>query len=281
MPPRYACFFWKTCITTCGWRPSSSSAARVWLKYASVYQPARIFSTGRSKTLGSRRVRVVITTRAPGTPATRPRRPRAVPQSARASRIGAAARGPASRAAARRDATGCASSSRTSPPMRRPHRGRAIARAGFRSRRGARSATMLPSAVVSEHRADEMRAAPLVLLRSRLTVLVRADRDVLRAVVPGELAAAERERRRCDRQDRRDELAGGRAQRAALDDVQDDGGARRATRARAGAASAAPPRAARASPAAGARTPPRAAPGRAAAGSRRWRRGTACGARRP
>src|SRR5438094_7997096 len=60
MPPRYASRFWKTCIKTIGWRPSSSSASRVWLKYASVYQPARIFSTGSSKTAGSRRLRVRV-----------------------------------------------------------------------------------------------------------------------------------------------------------------------------------------------------------------------------
>src|SRR5689334_1848729 len=55
IPPRYAWFFWKTCITTLGRRPSARSTARAWLKYASVYQPARIFSTGRSKTSGARR----------------------------------------------------------------------------------------------------------------------------------------------------------------------------------------------------------------------------------
>ena len=43
MPPSHACFFWNTCMTTCGWRPSFSSVARAWLKYASLYKPARIF----------------------------------------------------------------------------------------------------------------------------------------------------------------------------------------------------------------------------------------------
>ena len=122
----------------------------------------------------------------------------------------------------------------------------AIARAGFRSRRGARSATTFAERGREQHRADEVRAAPLVLLRPRLAVLVRADRDVLRAVVAGELAAAERERRRRDRQHRGDELARGGTQGAALDDLQRRPPSRRATRARAGAASAAPPRAAHA-----------------------------------
>src|SRR5439155_4277509 len=54
-PPSQASFFWKTWTTTCGCRPSARSVERAWLKYASVYQPARIFSTGRSKTSGARR----------------------------------------------------------------------------------------------------------------------------------------------------------------------------------------------------------------------------------
>src|SRR4051794_15550134 len=60
IPPSHASFFWKTCMSTRGWRPSCSSVARAWLKYASVYQPARIFSTGRSKTAGSRRAFVLL-----------------------------------------------------------------------------------------------------------------------------------------------------------------------------------------------------------------------------
>src|SRR3954452_13898786 len=60
MPPSHAFFFWKTCMTTRGWRPSFSSVARAWLKYASLYQPARIFSTGRAKSAGSSRVRVLL-----------------------------------------------------------------------------------------------------------------------------------------------------------------------------------------------------------------------------
>src|SRR5262245_9133217 len=55
IPPSHASFFWKTWTTTRGCRPSASSVARAWLKYASVYHPARICSTGRSKTSGARR----------------------------------------------------------------------------------------------------------------------------------------------------------------------------------------------------------------------------------
>src|SRR4051794_23559500 len=59
MPPSQPSRFWKTCITTFGRRPSCRSVSRVWLKYASVYQPARIFSTGRSKISGWSRCLVV------------------------------------------------------------------------------------------------------------------------------------------------------------------------------------------------------------------------------
>src|ERR1022692_1937741 len=61
IPPSHDWFFWNTCMTTCGRRPSAISAERAWLKYASVYHPARIFSTGRSKMPGSSRcLRAVV-----------------------------------------------------------------------------------------------------------------------------------------------------------------------------------------------------------------------------
>ena len=87
-------------------------------------------------------------------------------------------------------------------PRRRPRRasrGRAPGRAGARAR--ARRAT-LPAAVGGEQRPDQVRAAALVLLRARLAVLVGPDRDVLGAVVGGELAAAQREQRRRERRAR-------------------------------------------------------------------------------
>src|SRR3954468_14988556 len=52
-----------------------------------------------------------------------------------------------------------------------------------------------------DERPDEMSAAALVLARRTLPVLVAADRDVLRAVVRGELAATQRKHRRRDRGD--------------------------------------------------------------------------------
>src|SRR5882757_6880280 len=59
IPPSHASFFWKICMTTRGRRSSCNSVSRAWLKYASVYQPARIFSTGRSKISGWSLVLVV------------------------------------------------------------------------------------------------------------------------------------------------------------------------------------------------------------------------------
>src|SRR5438552_2244976 len=52
IPPSHASSFWKICKTTRGRRSSRRSVSRAWLKYASVYQPARIFTTGRSKISG-------------------------------------------------------------------------------------------------------------------------------------------------------------------------------------------------------------------------------------
>ena len=121
----------------------------MWLKYASVYQPARIFSTGRSKIVGSSRLRVVIMFELQTRPAARPRRPRAARRSARACRAGAAARGRAWRARAQ---TGCAGW-RVIQPKISVEAARAPSVAGRRGRpsgsaAGARSAARLPSAVV-------------------------------------------------------------------------------------------------------------------------------------
>ena len=57
-----------------------------------------------------------------------------------------------------------------------------------------------------EQRPDEVRAAALVLLRCALAVLVRPDRDVLGAVVRGELSLAKREQRRREGKRSRGEL---------------------------------------------------------------------------
>jgi hypothetical protein len=58
---------------------------------------------------------------------------------------------------------------------------------------------------------DEVPAAPLVLAGRALAVLVRADRDVLGAVIGRELAPAQREHRGRDRSHGRQELPRDRA----------------------------------------------------------------------
>src|SRR5687768_9142970 len=70
-----------------------------------------------------------------------------------------------------------------------------------------------------EEWADQVRAAAFVLLRARLVVLVGPDRDVLGAVVARELAAAERQHGRSQRERAREKLTGDVAQpvRAAHD----------------------------------------------------------------
>ncbi len=61
-----------------------------------------------------------------------------------------------------------------------------------------------------EQRAEQVRAAALVLLLAGLAVLVAADRDVLCAVVRGEIVAPQSEHGRDERGDRADELLRGR-----------------------------------------------------------------------
>ena len=78
-------------------------------------------------------------------------------------------------------------------------RGRAQA---LRRARGERA----PDRGRREQRADHVRAAALVLPRARLAVLVAADRDVLGAVVLGEVGAAQRDHRRAEREDGGDRL---------------------------------------------------------------------------
>ena len=80
-------------------------------------------------------------------------------------------------------------------------------RGGSRTRAGARAASALADRGREQERADEVAAAAVVLLRGALSRLVGADRDVLGAVVGGELAAPQRDGGGGERGERRDGLA--------------------------------------------------------------------------
>src|SRR4051812_13795724 len=207
MPPSHAFFFWKTCMTTCGWRPSCSSVARAWLKYASPYQPARIFSTGRSKSAGSSRVLLLVIAmlecEARGERGLRDlqllrrrlrrREPvlQLVPglrQPLREQVVGMTRhpaeelRGRGERAELRRCACRLLQPLGCEP-------GECVADRGRR-----------------EQRADEMSAAALVLFCRPVAMLIPADRDVLRAVIVRELTAAQREHGGCEGEERDEQL---------------------------------------------------------------------------
>ena len=135
-----------------------------------------------------------------------PRRPRAAPASARPWRSGAAARAPASRAPARRGCRGLrviqpkiSVDAATAPIC-------AAARAWLRMRSRRKAGEHVADGRRRDERPDQMAAAALVLLLRAVAVLVAADRDVLGAVVRGELAAAQRERGGRERQEAREQL---------------------------------------------------------------------------
>src|SRR3954468_4824039 len=217
MPPSHAFFFWKTCMTTRGWRPSWSNVARAWLKYASLYQPARIFSTGRSKSAGSRRVLVLLV--------------------AMLEREARGERGLRDLQLLRRRLGGREPMLQLVTGLRQPlreqvvgmtrHPAEELRRRGERAElRGGACRLLQPLGREAgervadrgrrEQRADEMSAAALVLLRRTVAVLVPADRDVLRAVIVRELAAAQREHGRCEGKERYEQLLRGRPKTLAL-----------------------------------------------------------------
>src|SRR5256885_10780987 len=214
IPPSHAWCFWKTWTTTRGCRPSARSVARAWSKYASVYQPARIFSTGRSKTSGARRG-----LRGGGSMLElEARRQRGL---GHLELVGGRLR--------RREAMlGLVSGLRECPGKRVRrvplHPAEELGRGGDSTELG-RSLRLAPQPLGCERGesvpdrgrgdewTDQVAATTLVLARRALSVLVAADRDVLRAVIRGELTGAQGEPRRHDRRDRRQELSCNRAQR--------------------------------------------------------------------
>ena len=84
---------------------------------------------------------------------------------------------------------------------------------------GAKSGEDVADGGRRDERADEMAAAALVLLRRAVAVLVRADRDVLGAVIRGELRAAQREHGRREREQPREKLLRGGPQALRLADA--------------------------------------------------------------
>ena len=159
-----------------------------------------------------------------------------------------------SESAGERVARGGASSSRTArwtprPRRARRRRGRLQARLRHAPRDDVRHGSR------HEQRPEQVRAAALVLLRARLAVLVAADRDVLGAVVGGQLAAAQREHGRRNREQRGDRAPARRRRASTGGSRSRRRRCRASRRARAAARRAAAPPAARASPAAAARAP--------------------------
>src|SRR6266851_985980 len=219
IPPSHASRFWNTWSTTRGWRPSRRSASRAWLKYASVYQPARILSTGRSKISGGSRVLSVcamLELEAGGERGLcdlellrrrlRRRKPVLKLVAGLRQRL--------------RDEIVRMPGHPAEDLRRRGERTELSCRAGA----VARALRRKPGEQVADgrrrdQRADQMPAAALVLLLRAGAVLVVADRDVLGAVVGGELRAAHCERSRRDREQPGDELLRGRAQTARLADA--------------------------------------------------------------
>ena len=197
MPPSIAVLRWKTCITTRGCRPSREQrGARVVEVRVGVVALAHLLDrqvedlrveTGSVRCSGRH-------SRAPDRRRGRPPRPRAARARDRPSRAGCCSSWPG-RASAR--ASGCRGLPRhpAEDLDRRADRADRAGEAGraAHARRAPARRGCSPAAGCGEQRADEVRAAALVLLRARLVVLVAPDRDVLGAVIGGELAAAQRQ----------------------------------------------------------------------------------------
>src|SRR5579884_2818850 len=225
IPPSQAWFFWKTWTTTRGWRPSRRRVARAWLKYASVYHPARIFSTGRSKTSGGRRFL--------GGCGMLELEARGQRRLGDLELLGARLRG--------REAVlelVARLGQRTRERMRRMprHPAEELGRRGERAELGddlrvtpqrlrRETGQAAPERRGGDERPYQVTAAALVLPLRAAPVLVASDRDVLRPVVRGELTRAEREDGRRHRGDRSEDLPRQRAQPRLAQPAHDDGGA--------------------------------------------------------
>ena len=191
---------------------------------------------------------IAIPVRARGTRRARPRRPRSAPASAPRSRIRCWSSWPGFASARASRFSGL----RTIQPKISVEAAdgdelRAEPRGPARRAQAQRAASVLPIAVVDEQRAEQVRAAAVVLLRRALPLLVAADRDVLGAVVGGDVRAAQRESGRREREQAADELLRRRADRSASRAAPSRPSHCRASpRARRGAGTGASPRAAHA-----------------------------------
>src|SRR5712691_727092 len=222
MPPSHESFFWKICMTTFGRRSSRSSASRAWMKYASVYQPARIFSTGRSKISGWSLVLVVCAMfelEAGGEGCLgdlellRRRLGRGEAVLQLVSRLRQCLRERVARIARH--------------PAEDLRRGsdRADLRGGTRlvaHALGRKPCEHVADRRRRDERSDEVPAAALVLFLRAVTVLVPADRDVLGTVIASELATAQSEGGGCKRQEACKQLLRSRAQTARLANAAHD-----------------------------------------------------------
>ena len=154
-------------------------------------------------------------------------------------------------------------------------------RAAVRWRAGASSAAAPASAVARRQRPDQVRAAALVLLRGALSGLVGPDRDVLGAVVRGQLLAAQRDQRRHERGDHAPRPRAGRSAATSGGRARRPSTPRRARPRPRGARTAAVPREGPASSRGAPRTPRPAAAGRARTAPTPRRRSSAWGRTRP
>ena len=209
-------------MTTRGWRPSCEQRlarvveVRVRVPAGAHLLDRKVEDLGREprpKRLRHARARGRLRAPPPRPPAARP--------TARPSRTGAAARGPASTAPARRR-VGMAR--HPAEDLRRRSK-----RAELRG--GARAAARTLRRETGEHvadrrrrdeRPDQMAAAALVLLRRALAVLVRADRDVLGAVIRASSEPRIAKHRRRERQQPGEQLLRRRPQPLRLADALHD-----------------------------------------------------------
>ena len=191
MPPSQAFCFWNTCMTTRGWRPSLEQRLTCVVEVrvgvpAGAHLLDRQVERLRGEPLPVASARAMLELEARGKCGL-----------GDLQLLGRRLRGgqsvlqlvPRLRERLRHEvARDCAPSSRRSRSTPRRRRTAPPRAPGCACAAGAKFASTLPIAGRRDERADEMAAAALVLLLRAVAVLVAADRDVLGAVIRGELA---------------------------------------------------------------------------------------------